>query len=94
MNSKRIITLLLSLSFLAACSSKAERQFISSCESSGTESAHCSCTYGKLEKHYGKETMNILAETETDISAIREKTPVDFPEQIARAAYMCGAKTE
>lgn len=51
MNPKRIITLLLCLSFLAACSSKAEREFSKGCRSSGESNSVCSCVFDKLKEH-------------------------------------------
>lgn len=77
---------------LSACSSKAERQFMAGCTSGGTDSAQCSCVYDKLERHYGEDTMERLANVGSDMAKIRQQTPADFPEQVARAAYQCGAQ--
>ena len=43
------------LLFLTGCASKAERQFVSGCQSTGMERSACKCAYKKLESKYGEE---------------------------------------
>lgn len=77
---------------VTACSSKAERQFMAGCKSGGTDSSQCSCVYDKLEQHYGKETMERLADIDYSMADAKQITLSDFPDQLARAAYQCGAE--
>ncbi len=95
MNVYRIVALSLCLLLLSGCESRAKKDFIKGCESTGgADSSQCSCTFDNLQKHYGKDTLNRMAEAGSDMSLIRQSTPDDFPEQVAQAAYMCGAKGE
>ncbi|MFW1642276.1 hypothetical protein [Acinetobacter guillouiae] len=51
------------------CASKAEREFLSGCQSTGMERSACKCVYKKLEGKYGedgfKNNLYTLSQTES-----------------------------
>ena len=65
----RTSILIISCSLLTlGCASKAEREFLGGCQSTGMERSACKCVYEKLEKKYGeerfKENLYTLSQTE------------------------------
>ncbi len=81
MNFNKIITLSLCLSFLTACSSRAEREFTQGCEVGGLSSSQCSCIYDNLKDHYPKEVMTQFER--------QEQIPPNFENVLAHAALQC-----
>lgn len=64
---------------LSGCTSKAERAFIGFCKSSGIKSSLCSCTYEKIESHYGKEVIARMDEggaLPRDLQSVTESASV------------------
>ncbi|KQW98374.1 hypothetical protein ASC84_06405 [Acinetobacter sp. Root1280] len=62
--------LIISCSLLTlGCASKAEREFINGCQSTGMERSACKCAYQKLESKYGEEGLKnnlyTLSQTES-----------------------------
>lgn len=51
------------------CASKAEREFLGGCQSTGMERSACKCVYQKLEAKYGEEgfknNLYTLSQTES-----------------------------
>ena len=51
------------------CASKAEREFLGGCQSTGIERSACKCVYQKLESKYGEEGLKsnlyTLSQTES-----------------------------
>lgn len=51
------------------CASKAEREFLGGCQSTGMEQSACKCVYQKLEAKYGEEgfknNLYTLSQTES-----------------------------
>lgn len=50
-----VVSIIITAFLLTACASKAERQFVNGCKSSGIEGSTCTCIYKKLEKKYGED---------------------------------------
>lgn len=66
----RTSILIMGCSFLAlGCASKAEREFLGGCQSTGMERSVCKCVYKKLEGKYGedgfKNNLYTLSQTES-----------------------------
>ncbi|MBJ9952440.1 MULTISPECIES: hypothetical protein [unclassified Acinetobacter] len=62
--------LIVGCSFLTlGCASKAEREFLGGCQSTGMERSVCKCVYKKLEGKYGedgfKNNLYTLSQTES-----------------------------
>ena len=50
--------LMISCSLLTlGCASKAEREFLCGCQSTGMERSACQCVYQKLESKYGEDAL-------------------------------------
>ena len=69
MNNRTSI-LIISCSLLTlGCASKAEREFLGGCQSTGMERSACKCVYEKLESKYGekafKNNLYTLSQTES-----------------------------
>jgi hypothetical protein len=78
--------LLASALLLTACASKAEKDFITACKSTGVSGSECSCAYKKLEKYYSPEVMDKLARTSFNDTA---SAPDDFPRILRVAVLQC-----
>ena len=78
--------ILASAMLFSACASKAEKDFITACKSTGVSGSECSCAYKKLEKYYSPEVMDKLARTSFNDAA---SAPDDFSRILRVAVLQC-----
>lgn len=69
----------------AGCSSRAEREFVNGCKTSGLESSTCKCIYEELEDKYGEEGLKnnlyTLAQTE------------NFQRDMMQSSFQCATRS-
>ena len=69
---------------LTACSSSFESEFKDSCRSFGGNRSFCSCSYDKVEKHYGEDRLKQIKEP--------WQFPEDWEDKVQQAGFACMAK--
>ncbi len=70
--------------FLAACSSKIERDYVKGCSMGGVPEDLCSCAFEKLEEKFSAETLENMEKTGV--------IPDGFMEENVNAAQMCASE--
>lgn len=80
----KIVPILLLISSITACSSRAEREFTQGCRAGGASSSECSCVYDKMKEHYPKEVMETFG-------AQGWNMPRDFSDVMVDSALQCRA---
>lgn len=84
-----LFLLLAGLASLTGCTSKSEREFVSSCQAGGAERSTCTCLYSSLEKHYSPEFMDKLGQMDMGNPAA---VPDDFERVLSRSMMVCSSE--
>ncbi|WP_333670089.1 hypothetical protein [Acinetobacter guillouiae] len=66
---------------LTACSSAFESEFKDGCRNLGANRSFCSCSYNKVEKHYGEDRLKQINNP--------MQFPEDWEEQVQQAGLAC-----
>lgn len=77
----KLIFLLSAAVLLTACSSAFESEFKDGCRNLGANSSFCSCSYNKVEKHYGEDRLKQINNP--------RQFPEDWEEQVQQAGLAC-----